>query len=297
MGEIAIAALMNLQRHIKRQAKKMPVVFFLIPSLSGFLLFFLLPFVAGLGYALTDSSMNGRFTGLKNILGLFANEAFLTSIKNTLLFMAPSVFLCVVLPMIAAILFSRFVYAKKMLRILILSPMAVPSATVALFWQIFFDFRGPLNHLLVNFGMKPLDWLKGEWGVVVVMAVYLWKNFGYDMIIYTVGVNNIPSEQYEAAGIDGAGHVRKLFAVTLPNLVPTIFFVITISIVNCFKVFRETYLIFGKYPNENVYMLQNFMNNMFLQLNYPKLTSAAYITAVFITAVLLVIYIFERRAS
>jgi multiple sugar transport system permease protein len=79
--------------------------------------------------------------------------------------------------------------------------------------------------------------------------------------------------------------------------VPTLFFVFTISIINCFKVFREIYLIFGRYPNDNVYMLQNFMNNMFLELNYPKLTSAAYIITLIITLVLLVMYVFEKKAS
>ena len=287
----------NFKTHIKKQVKKLPVFLFLLPSLSGFILFFLAPFVAGLDYALTDSSMSGRFVGLKNVTGLLKNEALLVSVKNTFLFMLPSVLLCTTLPLITAILFNRLVFAKKALRLLILSPMAVPSATVALFWQIFFDFRGPFNHMLENFGYKPLQWLNGEWGLIVVVAVYLWKNFGYDMIIYTIGLNNIPAEQYEAAAIDGAGCFREFFAVTLPGLVPTGFFIFTISIVNCFKVFREIYLIFGKYPNENVYMLQNFINNMFLQLNYPKLTSAAYLTALFITLVLFGIYMLQRKAS
>ena len=241
--------------------------------------------------------MNGKFVGLKNILGLFGNEAFLMALKNTLLFMLPSVFLCTVLPLAAAILLNRVVFAKKALRMLFLSPMAVPAATVALFWQISFDFRGPMNHILEILGMGPLEWLNGAWGLAAVAAVYVWKNMGYDMIIYAIGLNSIPMEYHEAADIDGAGRFRKITSIMLPGLVPTGFFVFTISIVNCFKVFREIYLIFGRYPNENVYMLQNFMNNMFLQLNYPKLTSAAYITAALITLMLLVIYRLERKAT
>ncbi len=246
---------------------------------------------------MTDNPVNGRFVGLKNILGLFGNQAFLIAIKNTLIFLVPSVFLSLLLPLAAAMFLNRPVYGKKAITMLFLSPMVIPAATVALFWQIFFDFRGPMNHLLACAGIMPLEWLNGSWGLAVAMTVFLWKNTGYNMIIYFVGLSNIPAEYYEAADIDGAGHIAKTLFITLPCLVPTGFFVFTISIVNCFRIFREIYLIFGTHPNENVYMLQNFMNNMFLQLNYPKLTSAAYVTAAFITLLLLVLYMLERNVT
>ena len=288
--------LMNM-RTLRKQARKLPAILFLLPSLCGFLLFFLIPFIAGVGYALTDNPVNGRFVGLKNILGLFGNQAFLIAIKNTLIFLVPSVFLSLLLPLAAAMFLNRPVYGKKAITMLFLSPMVIPAATVALFWQIFFDFRGPMNHLLACAGIMPLEWLNGSWGLAVAMTVFLWKNTGYNMIIYFVGLSNIPAEYYEAADIDGAGHIAKTLFITQPCLVPTGFFVFTISIVNCFRIFREIYLIFGTHPNENVYMLQNFMNNMFLQLNYPKLTSAAYVTAAFITLLLLVLYMLERNVT
>ncbi len=282
---------------IKRQAKQLPAILFLIPSLCGFLLFFLVPFIAGIGYALTDHPVNGRFIGLGNIIGLFGNGAFLLALKNTALFMIPSVFLNTILPLVIALPLVRTAFFARTARTLFVSPIAVPAATVILFWQIFFENNGVMNHLLAGIGTGPLDFLNGKWGIAVASAIYLWKNIGYNMILYTAGLGGIPAEYYESADIDGAGLFRKFAHVTLPGLVPTIFFVFTISIVNCFKIFREIYLIFGRHPNENVYMLQNFMNNMFLELNYPKLTSAAYIIAMLITLVLLVMYEFERRAS
>jgi multiple sugar transport system permease protein len=296
MGKEFAVVLMN-RRIRKWRAEKLPAILFLLPSLGGFLLFFLIPFLAGAGYALTDSPVNGKFVGLKNIAALFGNSAFLIAMKNTLLFMAPSVFLGLLLPLAAALILKHAAYAGKAISMLFLSPMAIPAATVALFWQIFFDFRGPMNHLLGRIGIKPLEWLAGPWGLAVVIVVYLWKYTGYNMIIYFAGLGNIPSEYYEAADIDGAGRIGKLLFITLPGLVPTGFFVLTISVVNCFRIFREIYLIFGAYPNENVYMLQNFMNNMFLQLNYPKLTSGAYVAAAFITVLLLVLFVLERKAE
>lgn len=283
--------------YVKKQMKQLPVMLFLLPSLCGFLLFYLIPFVAGIGYALTDSPVNGKFIGFRNLIGLFNNRAFLLALKNTLVFMIPSVFLNTILPLVIALILSRIVFCPKTVRTLFVSPIAVPAAAVALFWQIFFDNNGVMNHMLTGFGIKPLDWLNGTWSMAVAAIVYIWKNIGYNMIIYTVGLNSIPIEYYESADIDGAGFFRKFTHITLPGLVPTIFFVFTISIVNCFKVFREIYLIFGRYPNENVYMLQNFMNNMFLELNYPKLTSAAYIVTLLITLVLLIMYRVEKKAS
>lgn len=289
--------LLKIHVYIKKQVKQLPVIFFLLPSLCGFLLFYLVPFVAGIGYALTDNPVNGRFIGFGNIIGLFGNGAFLLALKNTMVFMIPSVFLNTIVPLIIALPLTRAAYFPNTIRTLFISPIAVPAATVVLFWQIFFDHNGVMNHMLTGLGIKPLDWLSGTWGMAVAAVVYLWKNVGYNIIIYTVGLNSIPIEYYEAANIDGAGFFRKLTHITLPGLVPTVFFVFTISIVNCFKVFREIYLIFGRYPNENVYMLQNFMNNMFLELNYPKLTSAAYIVTMLITLVLLTMYVVEKKAS
>jgi multiple sugar transport system permease protein len=283
--------------YIKRQAKQLSVMLFLLPSLCGFLLFYLVPFIAGIGYALTDNPVNGRFIGFRNIIGLFENGAFLLALKNTMVFMIPSVFLNTILPLVIALILTRMVICPKIVRTLFVSPIAVPAATVVLYWQIFFDNSGVMNHMLTGLDIKALDWLSGTWSIAVAAVVYLWKNVGYNIIIYTVGLNSIPIEYYESADIDGAGFFRKLTHITLPGLVPSIFFVFTISIVNCFKVFREIYLIFGRYPNENVYMLQNFMNNMFLELNYPKLTSAAYIIAMLITLVLLTMYVIERKAS
>lgn len=287
----------KIRVHIKNQVKQLPIILFLLPSLCGFLLFYLIPFITGISYALTDSPVNGRFVGLENIVGLFKNRAFLLALKNTMVFMIPSVLLSSVLPLLLALPLLRTVLCPKAIRTMFVSPIAVPAATIVLFWKVFFDDKGVMNHMLTDLHMSPLDWINGQWGIAVAVIVFLWKNFGYNMIIYTVGLTNIPVEYYEAAEIDGAGLLRKFINITLPGLVPTIFFIVTISIVNCFKIFREIYLLFGRNPNENVYMLQNFMNNMFLELNYPKLTSAAYIITAFIALVLLATYVLEKKAS
>jgi multiple sugar transport system permease protein len=117
------------------------------------------------------------------------------------------------------------------------------------------------------------------------------------MILFLAGLQNIPADYYEAASMDGAGTFRKWYNITLVYLTPTTFFVFIMSIINSFKVFRETYLLAGEYPHESIYMLQHFMNNMFKSLDYQKLTSAAFLMALVIVALVFIFFLVERRIS
>jgi multiple sugar transport system permease protein len=139
--------------------------------------------------------------------------------------------------------------------------------------------------------------MKTDWARLVIVIVYLWKNIGYNMVLFLAGLQNIPVEYYESANMDGAGSWRKFTHITLICLTPTSFFIFIMSVINSFKVFRETYLISGAYPHDSIYMLQHFMNNMFSSLDYQKLTSAAFIMAAFIYVIVSVLFVFERRVS
>ena len=172
MGQI-ITMLPKIRVHIKNQLKQLPIILFLLPSLCGFLLFYLVPFVAGIGYALTDNPINGKFVGLENIVGLFKNKAFLLALKNTMAFMIPSVFLSSVLPLLLALPLLRTVLCPKAVKTMFVSPIAVPAATIVLFWQIFFDDNGVMNHMLTDLHIKPLDWINGQWGIAVAVIVFL----------------------------------------------------------------------------------------------------------------------------
>lgn len=127
----------KMQILIKRQAKQLPVMLFLLPSLCGFLLFFLVPFIAGIGYALTDHPVNGSFVGLGNILGLFRNGAFLLALKNTAVFMVPSVLLNTILPLVIALPITRSGFFTRAARTMFVSPIAVPAAAVILFCRFY----------------------------------------------------------------------------------------------------------------------------------------------------------------
>ena len=270
---------------------------FLAPSLIGFSAFYAVPFIGGIYYSLVDSPINGSFVGLKNYIDLIGNPSFLKAVANTAIFTSLCVPLNMGLSLGLAVLLNKRLYGRSILRMMFITPLVVPVASVVLVWQSMFDINGTLNAFITALGHKPLDWMKTDWARVTVVIVYLWKNIGYSMVLFLAGLQNIPVEYYEAARIEGAGPWKQFSGITLVYLTPTFFFVFIMSIINSFKVFREAYLISGEHPHSSIYMLQHYMNNMFSGLDYQKLTSAAFIMAVFIVLLVLVLFVAERRIS
>jgi multiple sugar transport system permease protein len=151
------------------------------------------------------------------------------------------------------------------------------------FWKTLFSYEGALNGLLNNLGIGKINWLDSFLALPVMILIFLWKNCGYNMVLFLVGLENIPKDYYEAAWMDNASAFGIFRHITIPCLLPTGVLALIMSVINSFKIFREIYLITGSYPEENIYTLQHFMNNMFASLNYPRLTSA--------TAVLVIIMV------
>jgi multiple sugar transport system permease protein len=273
--------------------RKRAVLVFLIPSLAGFLIFFLIPFAGSLYYACTvDGSLS-----FDNFIYTLQNEAFQLALKNTLLFLLICVPLNTVLPLLIAMAVKSLGGQSRLFRAAYISPLVVPVASVAIFWTILFAPGGTVNQALGYFGLPETDFLHSGWAVFVVALIYLWKNLGYMMVLYLAGLSEIPASYYEAASMDGAGGFQKFRRITVPCLWPTIFFVLVLSVVNCFKVFREMFLITGAYPDESVYMLQHYMNNMFRNTDYARLTSAAFIITAIIVLFLFAMFRLNRRAQ
>ncbi|MCR8844456.1 sugar ABC transporter permease [Paenibacillus sp. SC116] len=268
---------------------------FLAPSLIGFALFYLIPFAMGVLYSFQDHTVDGSFVGLDNYMAVQASDSFHKAASNTLLFTSVSVPLIIALSLLFAQVLNQKLFIRNWLQTAFVLPLVVPVASVVMLWQILFDWNGTLNVWLQNFNVERIDWMKSEWSIVVITMMYIWKNIGYNIILFLAGLQSIPKDYYETADIEGAGKFRKWFHITLVYLTPTMFFVILISIINSFKVFRETYMIAGEYPHDRIYMLQHYMNNMFMALDVQKLTAAAVLMVgcilIFVTTMLAI----ERR--
>lgn len=270
-------------------------VLFLAPSAAGFALFYLIPFLGGFYYSLLDSPVDGSFVGADNYLEVWNSSSFRKAALNTLWFTGVSVPLVLAVSLALAVLLNRNLPLRSWIRTAYVLPLVVPVASVILFWQVTFDTRGWLNGWLAGFGAEPAAWLETGASRWIIVLMYIWKHTGYNMILLLAGLQTIPKEYYETASIDGAGRLRQFFGITLRYLIPALFFTTILSVVHSFKVFRETYLLAGEYPHDRIYMLQHYMNNMFLALDYPKLTSAAYIMAAVMVAGLALLFGAERR--
>lgn len=281
---------------------------YLAPSLIGVIMFFLWPFGKVITYSVTDNPVNLEFVGLANFINVFNNSAFKSAAANTFRFSIYAVPLAVVLSLLLAMMLEARIPGKSRFRTFFLSPMMVPVASIVLIWQVIFSQNGALNNFLLNsdffgwirglFGYGPysaIDWLKSGYSQIVIVVLFLWKNLGYNMILFMSALSNIPKEQVEAASVDGAGAFRRFWIVKFRYLSPSILFVTILSLINSFKVFREVYLLTGDYPYDRLYLLQHFMNNTFGSFDFQKLSAAAIIMAVVVVLIIGALFIAEDR--
>ena len=228
----------------------------ILPSLLGVLIFFIIPFGMVVRYSLVNNPVKMEYAGMDNYKELAHNTAFTRAARNTAVFSAISVPLVVVLSLGLAVILERNIRGKSIVRSFFLSPLMVPTASVVLVWQVLFHKNGTINQLAEIFGGEPVDWLRSSKGQLAIIMMFLWKNIGYNMILFMSALSNIP-------------------------------------MINSFKIFREVYLLTGNYPFDKLYMLQHFMNNTFNQLDYQKLSAAAVLLSVVIIAIMTVLMILE----
>lgn len=272
---------------------------FLIPSLLAVTLLVLAPF-ADVVRRSFFSAMSGQFVGFQNYLTVFRNDAFRTAAANTARFVVVCIPILLVFSLLLALLVNAFKEKRGVFKTSFLIPMAIPVASIVLLWKVVFHENGLFNIFITALGGEAINWLDSEWTFYVLVFSYLWKNTGYDMVLWLSGITAISPSLYESAEIDGAGAVQRFFRITLPGLMPTLFTVTVLSLLNSFKVFREAYLIGGSYPNKSIYMLQHLFNNWFVKLDVDKMCAGAVLLALVVFALIMLLQAFwgkERTAE
>ena len=144
-----------------------------------------------------------------------------------------------------------------------------------------FNSTGMANSLLIQMGVleKPIAFLQSSNHIWLKMWLWsTWKSLGWSAIMYIAAISGIDAELYEAAKVDGAGEWKCFTKITLPNLLPSLFTIVVLSVLNAFKVFREAYLVAGDYPQEKMYLLQHLFNNWYRDLSLDKMSAAAVVT-------------------
>ena len=269
---------------------------FLLPGLAGLLIFYVIPFVGGIWYSVTDGTFENKFVGFDNYVAVWQNPMFRQGLTNTAelsLICAPLLFF---LSFVLAAGLHKLRPAGGFFRSSVLMPYLMPSSAILIIWLLWFDYGGPVNRLLTALGGSRVDWLLGAELRVPVVLMFLWKNLGFCLVIFLSALQSIPESLYEYATLEGASFMKQTFRITLPLVIPSAFLVAIMSFVSAFRIFKEVYFIGGAYPEPELYTLQNYMNNMYRNLNYQNVTTAAYIFAVIVFVLFGLLFLSQRRA-
>jgi multiple sugar transport system permease protein len=228
------------------------VILFLGPALVAIGVFFFLPVLAAFVLSFTDfdiyalgSFAFARFVGFKNYAQLLSDPLFWKAFRNTLEFLLIGGPLSIGVSLAAALMIqSKLVRWKGFFRTAFFTPVVTTLVAVAVIWRFIYHPRfGLLNYLLSFVGITGVDWLGDQhWAMPAIILMAVWKNFGYNMVIFIAGLQNIPAELYEAASIDGAGRLQQLRTITVPLLAPTTVYISILTMIGYFQLFSEPYV-------------------------------------------------------
>ncbi len=266
---------------------------FLLPSLLGLGVFFLVPFADTVRRSFYDARGQG-FIGAEGYASVVGNSAFQLAAGNTAKFIGVCIPLLLGASLVLALLLRAVRPHGRIYKTSYLLPMAVPVASLVLLWQVLFHQSGLVNAALAAFGARPVDFMGSSAAFWVLVGTYVWKNAGYNMVLWLAGLDAISQSLYEAARVDGAGAWQCFRRITLPCLLPTLGLAAILSLLNSFKVFREAYLVAGPYPHESIYLLQHLFNNWFLNLDISRLCAAAVMLAAVLAGLILMMQRFLK---
>ncbi|MET0505126.1 MAG: sugar ABC transporter permease [Luteibacter sp.] len=225
---------------------------FITPALIVLGLFFLLPVIAALILSVTDYDLyaladirNLRFVALQNYWALLQRPLFWSALGHTVYFVVVGVPLSLMASLGAAMLLnSPLARFKPFFRTALFAPVVTTVVAVAVIWRYLFNTKyGLINYVLDGIGVPTVDWLGDpHWAMPTIILFAVWKNFGYNMIIFMAGLQAIPADLYEAARIDGASAMAQFRHITLPMLKPTMVMVSILTVSGYFQLFAEPYV-------------------------------------------------------
>ena len=279
---------------------------FLAPALIVLAVFFLLPVLAALGLSLTDYDIyaladirNLRFIGLDNYWALLQRPLFWSALWHTVYFVIVGVPLSMLVSLGAALLLNaRLARARPFFRTALFAPVVTTVVAVAVIWRYLFQTRfGLVNYALAGMGIDPVDWLGDpDWAMPTIILFAVWKNFGYNMIIFLAGLQAIPENLYEAARIDGASAWRQFVHITLPMLGPITLLVGVLTMSGYFQLFAEPYVMTEGGPLQStVSVLYLMYDDGFEWFNLGLASAVAFMLFMVMFATTAVMWMLARR--
>lgn len=274
---------------------------FILPAMVFLFVFFFLPFFQTIVMSLLDYSGNiysPVFAGLNNYKLLFSSREFYTSVLNTFLFLIAVVPVLTVVPLITAIFINQKIRGISIYKVLIYLPVIVSIVVVAIAFKWLYASEGILNYIIGLVGINPVGWLTDtKFAMLSVAIVTIYKGIGYYMMIYLSALMAVPQDLYEAAEVDGADTVRKHLTVTVPEIMPALALVVTVSSISALKVFTEIYVMTKGGPLNSTktivyYIYERAFENLDLSM---AATSSVVLLLVILLFSIVNITFFERK--
>jgi multiple sugar transport system permease protein len=281
---------------------------FAAPALAVIGVFFFVPVLAALIVSLTDFDLyaladirNLRFVGFGNYWQLLHTPDFWRAVANTAYFVVVGVPLSLAASLAAALLVNvRLTRAPAVFRTAFFAPVVTTLVAVAVVWRYLLHTRyGLLNYGLTQLGLHPIDWLGDpHWALPAIILFAVWKNFGYNMVIFLAALQSIPADLYEAARLDGAGMWQELRRITLPLLRPTLLLVSILTVAGYFQLFAEPYVMTQGGPLQSTVSVLYFMyEEGFKWWNLGSASAVAFLLFLVILAVTGLQVRFAREAA
>jgi len=275
---------------------------FLLPNLTGYLIFVLLPILFSLYLVFLEWDYMRGFSGIKwvgldNFRAIAGDPKVVKSLWNNMLFSVLTVPTSMVLGLLLAVVLNQFVYFKNALRTLIFLPYISSLVAVSVIWSIMYNSKsGPINAVLRSFGIRnPPEWLASpDSAMYAIIIMSVWATLGYAMVIYLAGLQGIPKDLYEAAEIDGASPIRKLLQITIPMLTPTSLFLAITLLIGSFQVFGPVAVMTQGGPVDSTMVLSYYI--YLLAFRYYKMGYAAALSW-FLFALIFIVTIIQWQSQ
>lgn len=272
---------------------------FVLPSLLLFTAFFLIPLVLSIWFSLTnyDGWKTMDFIGLKNYIDILQDKNFYSAVGRTILYTVCNLPFKIAVPLLLATLVtSKWMRGKTMVRTLVYIPVLLSAlvAGITINWMFGQEY-GLINFILQSVGITPLEWsLNPALATVVISVASNWISAGYYMLLYIGGINNIPTELYEAAEVDGTTKVQSFFRITLPLLMPTTFIVLLLSTVSLLKEYALVQgITLGGPGSSTTYIVQYIFDQGFNQYKYGYASAAG----ILVTFLFIIIALIQFRVT
>jgi multiple sugar transport system permease protein len=281
---------------------------FVAPALGLIAVFFVLPTLAALVLSFTDFDVYTvadprrlRAVGFANYEGLVADPRFWTALRNTIWFVAVAGPASIAVSLAAALaLNARLLRGRAIFRTILFLPVVTTLVAVAVVWRYLYHPRsGLLNQLLAAVGVDPIDWLGDPaWALPALALMAVWKNFGFNMLVFLAGLQAIPERLFEAARLDGAGRWGEFRYVALPMLAPTFVFVGVITTIGYLQLFAEPYVMTQGGPADSTLSVVLLMyEEGFRWWNLGYGAAVAFVLFAIILTVSLLQLVLQRRAG